>query len=175
VSILDVLDEILGILEIDRLKLSGSIVLKGTRIELEMLLDMMENGYKPIEIIEEFPHLEKSKIELIYKNLEMAKTIYTVLSKIRRNLIFKDGKCFLEVRGHHIPLNEVKGDHILEITGLLDKLDKKIVDRIARSLVKIVKPLDEEKIKQIEFLEELRMIARTERSKKHIRILKSLS
>jgi len=55
-------------IEIDVEKLGGKPVIKGTRIPVALILELLANGMKPEEIIKEYPELSQDDIKasLIY-------------------------------------------------------------------------------------------------------------
>ncbi|MEK6792467.1 MAG: DUF433 domain-containing protein [Nanoarchaeota archaeon] len=40
----------------------GKPIIKGTRISVEFILEMLASGMSPLEILKEYPHLKKSDI-----------------------------------------------------------------------------------------------------------------
>ena len=61
-------EEFLNRIEIDVDKLGGKPVIKGTRIPVALIIELIANGLKPDEIIKEYPELtiEDIKAALLY-------------------------------------------------------------------------------------------------------------
>ena len=61
------------LIESDPEILGGKPVVRGTRIPVDLILELVEAGYSPEEIAEEYPEL---KPEIIIQLVKLAKTIH---------------------------------------------------------------------------------------------------
>ncbi|MBK9599983.1 MAG: DUF433 domain-containing protein [Flavobacteriales bacterium] len=50
----------------DKTVLRGKPVIKGTRISVELVLELMENGWTETMILESYPHLKKIQLRAVY-------------------------------------------------------------------------------------------------------------
>jgi len=65
-----------AIIEMDPEILGGKPVIKGTRVPVDLVLELVELGYSIDRIIEEYPHLSKDVVTGVLKrgNLELKNT-----------------------------------------------------------------------------------------------------
>ena len=66
-----------AIIEVDPEILGGKPVIKGTRIPVELVLELAELGYSVDQIVEEYPHLSKEVITVV---LKLAKRVHEAVS-----------------------------------------------------------------------------------------------
>ena len=66
-----------AIIEVDPEILGGKPVIKGTRIPVDLVLELVELGYSVDQIIEEYPQLSK---DVIAEVLKLAKRIHEAVS-----------------------------------------------------------------------------------------------
>ena len=66
-----------AIIEVDPEILGGKPVIKGTRIPVELVVELAELGYSVDQIVEEYPHLSK---EVITAVLKLAKRVHEAVS-----------------------------------------------------------------------------------------------
>ena len=67
----------------DKGVLRGKPVIRGTRISVELVLELMEQGWTETMILESYPHLEKVQLQAVYAFLRdgVANDFYTPLRK----------------------------------------------------------------------------------------------
>jgi len=66
-----------AIIEVDPEILGGKPVIKGTRIPVELVVELAELGYSVDQIVEEYPHLSKDVITVV---LRLAKRVHEAVS-----------------------------------------------------------------------------------------------
>ena len=67
----------------DKTVLRGKPVIKGTRISVELVLELMENGWTETMILDSYPHLKKVQLQAVYAFLRdgVSNELYTPLGK----------------------------------------------------------------------------------------------
>jgi len=68
--------------------LGGKPIIKGTRIPVSLIYELIGLNYSIEQILEEYPHLERS---IIIKILEIGKDAYENLAKVDLNEIVSKG------------------------------------------------------------------------------------
>lgn len=75
------------VIEINPEILGGKPVIKGTRVPVDLILELVELGYTPERIVEEYPHLSKDTITNVLRLAE----------KVHESVSYEKVKALLKV------------------------------------------------------------------------------
>jgi len=78
-----------AIVEVDPDILGGKPVIKGTRVPVDLVLELVELGYSIDRIIEEYPHLSK---DVVTEMLKLAKKMHGAVSYNKVRMVIEAGK-----------------------------------------------------------------------------------
>jgi len=78
-----------AIIEVDLEILGGKPVIKGTRVPVDLVLELVELGYSIDRIIEEYPHLSK---DVVIEVLKLAKRMHEAVSYDKVKMLIKAGR-----------------------------------------------------------------------------------
>jgi len=78
-----------AIIEVDPDILGGKPVIKGTRVPVDLVLELVELGYSIDRIIEEYPHLSK---DVVTEVLKLVKKMHEAVSYDKVKMVIEAGK-----------------------------------------------------------------------------------
>jgi len=151
-------NELLDLLEIDLLRLSGKPVIRSTRIPVKYITDLLKSGADIDYVLETYPQLSRRDIELIQRNLNDLECILKILACIRKRLVvLSDGALAIKLKHNLIPIENTSSSLVLIISELSDCLPKAckghLLNReklkmLIQALPRIIKRVDIRKYKK---------------------------
>ena len=91
--------------EINLDKCGGNPIVRGTRIELSVIVELLDNGMKIEDILKMFPEIPLDKVRMIYENLELFKKFLKAMNLVE---ITKEKLAGMPVvRGTRVPVSTV--------------------------------------------------------------------
>ena len=78
-----------ALIEVDPDILGGKPVIKGTRVPVDLVLELVELGYSIDRIIEEYPHLSK---DVVTEVLKLAKRMHETVSYDKVKMLIEAGR-----------------------------------------------------------------------------------
>jgi len=78
-----------AIIEVDPEILGGKPVIKGTRVPVDLVLELVELGYSIDQIIEEYPHLSK---DVVTEVLKLAKRMHEAINYDKVRMLIGAGR-----------------------------------------------------------------------------------